>query len=190
MCSKDYKTIYSARYLIELCLGFGLTSNYITIPELWLLSNGGYLVKSKLKFMPAAARVKRARSHNSPRIQPMNILFVLHQSDFNYVAKICPIKCLTLKKHIQYFQENLAFIRVYYRIPPTSNQVMRMISGNLATKFCNCMSWAFLHFVLHWQRHFYLSRCSSPLGQGDQKVIQYIFTRPILCPKWSKVRWN
>ena len=93
------KTIQSAQYLIGCFLLFRI--NQITIPEIQLLWNLTLKIKGQ-----GYGWDQRSRSHSSPGIQPMNLLFSF-TSIGPTIPEIWPIECLTLKDTCEIFTENL-----------------------------------------------------------------------------------
>ena len=97
--------------------------NQITISEIQLF---WYLTLKKIKGQ-GHGWGQRSKSHNSPSIQPMQLLFVSHQLDqpfLRYVQK----SVWPWKKHIRNFTRKFAKMTSSIKIPPKSNQVITMTS--------------------------------------------------------------
>ena len=65
------------------------------------------------------------------------------------IPEICPIECLTLKKHIQNVQRKFGKRRVSNRFPPKSNQVISM-AREIMLLSCVVMGWVVL--TLFWRQ--------------------------------------
>ena len=93
-----------------------------------------------------------------------------------------------LEKTHPKFSKKIGKNRNSNRIPPKSNQVISMARGGIATK--SCSDWlSGSHFILQTSKFLFINVTAVTLGQGHQKVIQYIFPDLyFLCPKY--LRWS
>ena len=153
---------------------------------------------------------QRARSYIGPSILLICVLFISHQSDQQFltaiskfdletskvkvmsevkgqghisypvpfrftsigptIPEIWPKQSLTLKKHIRIFYRKFAKITVSNRTSPKSSQVITMTREILQTS----------KFLL-------IYATTVTLGQGHEKVIQYILPDLyIVCPKYLR----
>ena len=97
--------------------------NQITIPEIQL-------------FWKMTLKNQRSRSWVRSKVKVT--LFTQYPTDappFRFtsigptIPEICPIECLTLKKHIRNFERKFGKKKVSNRIPPKSSQVISMTRG-------------------------------------------------------------
>ena len=143
--------------------------NQKTIPEKQLFWNltlknqrSWFLRNSYFEIWPSKIKGQgwgqRSRSYSSPSIQPMHHLFASHPSEQPLIPEICPIECLTLKKHIRKFgKKNF------------QQNSCKILSGNkhdqrdIATKFCN--DWlSGSHFIMQRSNFLFINATAVTLG--------------------------
>ena len=91
------------------------------------------------------------------------------------IPEICPIDCLTLKKHIR------NFLRKFGK---------KKEQSDVATKFCSDRL-SGSHFILQTSKFLFIKVTAVTLGQGHPKVIQYIFPDLYFhCPKYLRSSAN
>ena len=113
---------------------------------------------------------QRSRSLSSPIIQPMHLLFVSHQSDQPFLRYV-QWSVWPWKNTSEICKEKLA-IKVCNKIPPKSNQVISMARGIWLPSFV--VIGCGFHFILQTSKSLFIIFTAVTLGQGHQKVIQYI----------------